>query len=116
MQSDSPLSIDTRNGRVQGTVLFHLTGPLTLSNVFAFQDAVRSGELPRLAIVDLSAVPYMDSAGMGALVNYYTHCQRKGASLMVTGVNGRVQELFVLTKVSTIIPQAATVDEAEART
>jgi len=46
----------------------------------------------------------MDSAGMGAIVNYYVHCQREGAALVVAGVCSRVMELFKMTRVDTVIP------------
>jgi anti-sigma B factor antagonist len=113
MNSDGPIVIDSRPGKNPGSRIFRITGPLTLSNVFGFQDAVRSVEVPEVAILDLSGVPYMDSAGMGAIVNYFTHCQRKGARMIVAGVNSRAKELFVLTKVHTIIPMKANVEEAE---
>jgi anti-sigma B factor antagonist len=113
MQNDSPLSIERLHGTVPGTTIIRLSGPLTLPNVFSFQAELRSGELPRVSILDLSAVPYMDSAGMGAIVNYFTHCGRNGGSLIVAGVSSRVKELFTLTKVDRIIPMATSVAEAE---
>jgi len=57
----------------------------------------------------------MDSAGMGAVINHYVHCQNRGARLVVSGVSSRVMELFKLTKVDTVIPLAETVEEAEGR-
>jgi anti-anti-sigma factor len=86
-----------------------------LDNVFVFQNALRNVELPQISILDLTDVPYLDSAGMGAIVNYYVHCQRKGAQAIVAGVNGRAMELFVLSKVHTIIPMADSVEEAQER-
>jgi anti-sigma B factor antagonist len=115
MYSDAPLSIDSKEGKAPGTRIFHIAGPITLNNVFAFQDALRNSEVSRVVILDLANVPYLDSAGMGAIVNYYTHCQRKGVSMIVAGVNSRALELFVLTKVHTIIPMVESVDLAEAR-
>ena len=69
-------------------------------------------ELPQISILDLTDVPYLDSAGMGAIVNGYVHCQRKGAQAIVAGVNGRAMELFVLTKVHTIVPMADSVEKS----
>jgi hypothetical protein len=54
-----------------------------------------------------------DSAGMGAIINHYVHCQNKGVQLIVAGVNSRVMELFKMTKVDTVIALAGTVEEAE---
>jgi anti-anti-sigma factor len=113
MQSDAPLVIDEKEGKAEGVSVFHCSGPITLGNVFTFQSALRNRDLARVSILDLTAVPYLDSAGMGAIVNFYTHCQRVGTRMMVAGVNNRARELFILTKVHTIIPMAESVEEAE---
>lgn len=97
-----------------GTRILHISGPITLPNLFAFQDAVRSVPAPQVAILDLTGVPYMDSAGMGALINYFTHCQRAGIRMLVAGVNSRVSESFRMTHVDTIIPMPAHVASGEA--
>lgn len=113
MLSDAPLTFDQREGRAPGTRIFRLAGPLTLQNLFAFQAALRGQPEPRTTLLDLSAVPYMDSAGMGAIINYYVHCQKEGAALVVAGVNSRVMELFKMTKVDTVIPLRDSIESAE---
>ena len=115
MAIDDPLTIENREGKTPGTRVIRLSGPLTLHNLFEFQTEIRSGQPPSAAIFDLTGVPYMDSAGMGAIVNYYVHCQNCGTRMIVAGVNSRVMELFKLTKVNTVIPLTATVEEAEVR-
>jgi anti-sigma B factor antagonist len=114
MATDDPLVIEREEGKAPGTLVFHLTGPVTLRNLFDLQSQLRSGALPQISIVDLSGVPYMDSAGMGAIMNYYTHCQNKRVKLIVAGVSGRVMELFKMTRVDKVIPFATSVEEAEA--
>ncbi len=114
MAIDDPLAIERRQGKAPGTLIFQLTGPVTLRNLFDLQPHLRSGDLPRVSILDLSGVPYMDSAGMGAIVNYYVHCEQKRVKLIVAGVSPRVLELFKMTRVDTIISLVATVEEAEA--
>jgi anti-sigma B factor antagonist len=115
MASDEPLSIQRREGSKPGNEIFELSGPLTLPNLFALQDEFRNRPPCVSTIIDFSAVPYIDSAGMGAIINHYVHCQRCGCKLIVSGVSGRVKELFTLTKVDTVIPMAATIEEAESR-
>jgi len=115
MQKDDPLQIDMQDGSSAGTRIFRLTGPITLPNLFAFQNAMRGGESPRAAILDLTAVPFMDSAGMGAVINYFTHCQRNNIRMLVVGVSDRVRELFKMTGVDTVIPMLETMAEAESR-
>jgi anti-sigma B factor antagonist len=96
-------------------LIFALAGPVTLRNLFGLQDQLRSGDLPSASILDLSGVPYMDSAGMGAIVNYYVHCEKKGVELIIAGVSSRVMELFKMTRVDTVISLAPSVEAAEAR-
>jgi len=55
----------------------------------------------------------MDSAGMGAIINYFVSCQRGGRKLVVVGVNGRVLELFKMTKADGLLTMVPTIPEAE---
>jgi anti-sigma B factor antagonist len=112
---DDPLTIERHQGNLPGTRILRLTGPLTLRNLFTLQDELRGGDPPLVAILDLTGVPYMDSAGMGALINYFVHCEKNGIEMIVAGVSQRGLELFKMTKVDTVIPLADTVEEAEAR-
>lgn len=113
MAIDDALVIERKEGKAPGTLVFHLTGPLTLRNLFDLQSQLRAGDLPRISILDLGGVPYMDSAGMGAIMNYYTHCQNKGVKLVVAAVSSRVMELFKMTRVDKVIAFAPSVEEAE---
>jgi anti-anti-sigma factor len=115
MAIDEPLTIERKDGKTPETMIYTLSGPVTLRNLFDLQSQLR-GSTPRpTVIIDMSGVPYMDSAGMGAIVNYYTHCRNKNSRLIMAGVSGRVMELFRMTKVDTIIHFEASVEEAEAR-
>jgi ABC-type transporter Mla MlaB component len=120
----TPFSIERKQGKASGTVIFRLCGPFTardmygsltpvgLRNMLDFQSM--PGEQPPLVnILDLTEVPYMDSAGLGLVVGHYVSCQRKGIRLIAAGVGPRVRELFKMTKVDTTIPMTATVDEAD---
>jgi hypothetical protein len=47
------------------------------------------------------------------IVTHYTRCQSRGIRMVVAGSTRRVLDLFNLTKVDTIVPLAATVDEVD---
>jgi anti-anti-sigma factor len=115
MFNDAPLSIERADGKAPGTVIFRFTGPITLRNQFGMRDQLRASEPPALTILDLSGVPYMDSTGMGAVINHYVHCQNRGVRMIVAGVNSRVMELFKVMKVDTVIPLVVTLEEAEGK-
>ena len=114
MLNDGPLTVEQKDGKNPGTRVFCLTGPLTLRNLFEFQTELRNAAPPPLTVIDLTAVPYMDSAGMGLVMNHYVRCQTKGARLIVAGANSRVLDLFKVTKVDAVLPLVKTIDDAEA--
>ena len=110
--SAEPLTLESVAGQAPGCRILRLNGPLTLGNLFEFQSTLRT-DPPQVLILDLTAVPYMDSAGMGAIINYFVSSQRHGRKLVVAGVNGRVLELFRMTKVEGLLTMKATVAEAD---
>jgi anti-sigma B factor antagonist len=114
MAIDDPLAIEQQQGKAPGTTILRLTGPVTLRNLFDLQSKLRGGEMSPVTILDLSGVPYMDSAGMGAVINHHVRSQSKNVRLIITGVSPRVLELFKMTKVDGIISIYPTVEDAEA--
>lgn len=110
--SAEPLTLESVAGQAPGCRILRLTGPLVLNSLFEFQATLRA-DPPPVLILDLTAVPYMDSAGMGAIINYFVSSQRHGRKLLVAGVNGRVLELFRMTRVEGLLTMKATVVEAE---
>jgi anti-sigma B factor antagonist len=113
MLNDGPLTIARKEGKNPGTRVFCLSGPLTLRNLFELQTELRGSELPSMTVIDLTDVPYMDSAGMGLVMNSYVRCQTRGAKFVVAGANSRVMDLFRVTKVDSVLPLVGTVEEAE---
>jgi anti-sigma B factor antagonist len=53
-------------------------------------------------LVDLGAVPYMDSSGLGTLVAAYTTAQRQGGSLKLLNLTKRLHDLLVITKLANV--------------
>ena len=77
MLNDGPLTIERKEGKNPGTRVFCLSGPLTLRNLFELQSELRRLDPPPLTVIDLTGVPYMDSAGMGLVMNTYVRCQTR---------------------------------------
>jgi anti-sigma B factor antagonist len=109
---EGPLRIETRHGSRDGQLILRLSGPLTLANVFEFQNLVRADESACL-FIDLSEVPYIDSAGIGALMGTYVSGERRGRQLVLVGVSERVRQALQVTKVVQYFTMAATQQEAE---
>ena len=86
-----------------GTRTLVLHGALTLKTLYDFQDLARKTEAPSL-IVDLADVPYIDSAGLGAILGAFASCQRHGRKFGLIHVSDRVRAVFKVAKVHTILP------------
>ncbi|HXC95783.1 MAG TPA: STAS domain-containing protein [Edaphobacter sp.] len=107
------MTYSTTPGRSEGTTVLKLVGPLTLITMFGFQDEFRA-LTPQILIVDMSEVPYMDSAGLGLIMNQYVSATDHGKKLLLVGVNERVTELFKMTRVSGVLQSYPTAEAAEA--
>src|SRR5262252_7223750 len=93
-----PLDIEDVNGVPHDSRVLRLSGPVTISNFFQFQSLVRSNTARKL-ILNLSGVPYIDSAGIGVLVGAYVSHQKDGRSLALVGVSQRVRDAMQVTRV-----------------
>jgi anti-sigma B factor antagonist len=108
-----PLQIEDVTGSKPGQRLLRLTGPLVLTNMFQFQSLVRSDGSEYL-IIDFTNVPYVDSAGVGALVGAYVAHNKEGRRLALVGVSDRVQTTLKITHVHNFFQFFDRVEEAEA--
>jgi len=66
------------------------------------------------AIVDLSAVPYIDSTGLAFVVELHKSLASRGGQLFLAEANDRVREVLEMTRIGEIIPQFQDVEDAEA--
>ena len=107
-----PLHIEDVSS-TDGQRIFQLSGPILLSNFFEFQALVRGSTSPSL-ILDLTQVPYIDSAGIGALVGAYVTHQKDGRSLALVGVTQRVRNTMQVTRVEQFFAFYDTVPAAQA--
>ncbi len=110
---DDPLTWTSRPGSGAGVLVMELNGPLTLGNIFGIQRALADVTDP-VTIVDMSRVPYMDSAGLGVLMNFYVLTDKSGRKMMLAGANERVCALLEMTRVQGVLGVRDTVEAAEA--
>ena len=107
------LQIQSLNARREGHRVLRLAGSLTVHTLFNFQSAVRAETVPAL-ILDFTAVPYMDSAGLGALVGAYVARQKDKHVLVLVGLNEKVKTVLEMTHVAQMFPTYPTREQAEA--
>ena len=93
-----PLVIEDIVGPKDGQRILRLTGPLVLTTLFDFQSKVRA-DTSKTLIIDFTKVPYVDSAGIGALVGAYVTHQKDGRRLLLVGVSERIHNALNITHV-----------------
>jgi anti-sigma B factor antagonist len=112
---DKELTYTVSDGAREGVVILALDGPFTLGNMFKLQTDLRNLAPPCL-IMDLSSVPYMDSAGLGVIMNYFVSSQSHGRKFFLTGVSDRLRALLEMTKVDSVLRICESIDAAQALT
>jgi anti-sigma B factor antagonist len=66
----------------------------------------------RKLILNLAAVPYVDSAGLGEIVRTFTTVSRLGGSLKLLSLTKRIQDLLSITKLLTVFETFESEDDA----
>jgi anti-sigma B factor antagonist len=107
-----PLRIEDISSPEQDQRILCLSGPIVINNLFELQSTIRSNSARKL-IIDMAAVPYVDSAGIGALVGAYVTHQKDGRSLALVGVSNRVRAALQVTKVESFFRFFDSVQQAE---
>ena len=119
-----PFTIERKLGKTPGTVILRFCGPFTTRDAYSVMPPLalkkmlelepEPGEEPLTKnILDLASCPYMDSSGVGMIVSHFVHCQKKGVKMIAVGLSAKVKDVFRITKVDSVIPLAATVEDAD---
>jgi len=101
--------------RTGDVTILALMGKLTLAegrDLFKDKvgDVVQAGH--NKLLIDLTEVPYVDSAGLGELVRTYTAVNRSGGQLKLLGLAKRIKDVLALTKLLTVFEIFETEEEA----
>jgi anti-sigma B factor antagonist len=107
-----PLVIEDTPGSQDGQRILSLTGPLVLSTLFEFQSKVRA-DTSKTLIVNFTKVPFVDSAGIGALVGAYITHTKNGRNLFLVGVSERIRQALGVTRVEQFFHFFNSVADAE---
>ena len=83
---------------VSGDITLNKGGDATLKD--KVQSVLQQGR--KQILVDLAGVSYVDSAGLGELVQAYATTKNRGGTLKLVGVTKRLKDLLVVTKLLTV--------------
>jgi anti-anti-sigma factor len=95
------------------TAVVTMNGPLTLGTSLKIadtqiQEAIRGGA--KRLVLDMTGVPYMDSAGLGALVMTHGLTKAQGGVVRLAAASERVAGLLTMTGMDTLMAIDANVD------
>ena len=95
-----------RESAVPGLLTFFITGEIDHHNARAIREGIdRSLAANRTATVklDLSAVDFMDSSGLGLILGRYTKVREFGGTLCIEGASERIIRILHMAGVDKII-------------
>jgi anti-anti-sigma factor len=78
----------------------------------AFDGQLSAGR--RHFVLDLAGVDYMNSTGLNLLLRMFTKVRNSGGDLLLGGMNSKVSQLLVITKLNSVLKVSASTAEAEA--
>ena len=105
-----------------GLALASIAGLGTLPATLAAASQLRIGMTAALAdsgisatdvVIDLRHVDYIDSEGLGSLIQAYTSCRRRGTAIVFAHVFGKNLQLLKTTKLLTVFEVYSTGIEAQ---
>lgn len=93
----SILSLQTFHG--EGTVKIALEGELDYSSALCLDDELRRAEGfgPKVLVLDLGELRFMDSTGLAIIVSSYKRMKRAGRRVVIMRPTAAVRRIFQLT-------------------
>ncbi len=70
------------------------------------------GDDVKQVIIDLGGVNYMNSSGLGTLISALTTMRSAGGELRLARIGGKIQNLFIVTKLIKVFDTYETVERA----
>jgi anti-sigma B factor antagonist len=99
------MSFGVEPREIEGIVVLHLSGRLVAGHDIADLRAIFDDLIARKKnriVLNLKQLDYMDSSGLGVLVNGYTSAANAGGAMKLSNVSKRSAQLLILTKLSTV--------------
>jgi len=105
------LDIEKQPGLSGSQMVMRLKGKLSLETVHNFIQTLRPEPAAHL-ILDLGGVSFLDSAGVGALVQLFVHRRNQGQSFALTGLTTQSSAVIQVAGLNRLLPIHTSVEEA----
>ena len=99
------------NGNTQ-TNITRLDGKLVLETVHNFIGTMRADTSPRL-VLDMSGVSFLDSAGVGALVQIFVHRKALNQAFALAALTQQADAVITVAGLKKLLPTFDSVDQAQ---
>ncbi len=108
------VQVVAQDGARPGQRILRVSGPVSMETAPVFLKALRSETAP-VVLLEFSGVPFIDSAGIGALIQSYVRFTNEKRRLALLGINERVRAVLDITRVHKFLPIFASQEEATAK-
>jgi anti-anti-sigma factor len=108
------LDLEKLPGSNEKRLVTRLTGKLSLETVHSFIQTLRAEAAPQL-LLDMSGVSFLDSAGVGALVQIFVDRRDEGKSFALAGLTKQGTAVMQVTGLTKLLPIFNSVEEALAQ-
>ena len=108
------LDLEKLTGSDANQLILRLKGKLSIESVHGFIQTMKAGA-PAHLILDMSEVSFLDSAGVGALVQVFVHRRNKGQGFALTGLSKQSNAVMQVAGLTKLLPIHASVEEALAQ-
>jgi anti-sigma B factor antagonist len=106
-------NLEIRTAGIPEGDLVQLSGALTQETMHPLQVLIREQSKAPWLVLDMTDLEYMDSAGLGLLVNAHVSTTKNSRKLLLVGVPERVDHLLEITKVSGLFLRVETLNQAQ---
>ena len=110
-----PLNFSMTIRHLDNLSFLQVAGRLTSFESTAFRDAIHGmlNQGHKNIVLNLTALDYLDSSGVGELVRNYVAVVKKGGAMRVVGLAPKIEEILKVTHLHQVFPDFP--DEASAR-
>jgi len=105
------LEFEKQPASTEAQLILRLNGKLSLETVHSFISQLRPEPTPAL-VLDMSGVSFLDSAGVGALVQLFVHRKSSGKRFALAGLTPQGVAVMQVSGLVKLLPIYSTAAEA----
>jgi len=106
-------SIEVKSRIVDQATVLSPQGEIDLSRASSFRQQIMAAltSKPKLLLMDLGGVPYMDSSGVATLLEMMQATKRGGGKLVLCSIQPKVRSIFEIARLETVFTIVATTED-----